>query len=43
MEFVGLTELEGRLLAMLFRRDGAHSIRPQPMVSTADPSDDPLG
>jgi hypothetical protein len=36
MEFVGLTDLEGRLLAMVFRRDAARGMRLRP-ISTPDP------
>jgi hypothetical protein len=37
VEFVGLTPLEGRLLATLFRRDAGR--RPRPRARTADPAD----
>ncbi len=37
MEFVGLNECEGRLLAMLFRRDAARPSRFRPLPQIPDP------
>jgi hypothetical protein len=37
MEFVDLTELEGRLVAMLFRRDAARPTRVRPRLQVPDP------
>jgi hypothetical protein len=43
MEFAGLTDLEGRLLAMLFRRDGGRGARFRaPVVASTTGVDDPV-
>ena len=37
MEFIGLNEFEGRLLAMLFRRDASRPSRFRPLPQIPDP------
>lgn len=41
LEFVGLSELEGRLVAMLFRRDAARARVRRPLVEAPCPETDP--